>query len=96
MKRIHSAEFFSVNLRLLGCFKTPTTKYEIAKRNIFSSYYSGAHKAVKKLLSQVLISLASTTYNEKNTIKKIYVITEKGRRLLELFPQNLEDAEEVA
>jgi predicted transcriptional regulator len=97
------AEFFSVNLRLLCCFKTPSTTYEISKLNIISkrnlvaaNYYSGVHKAVKKLLSQGLISLASTTYNEKNTIKKTYVITEKGQRLLELFPQNPEEAKEVS
>jgi predicted transcriptional regulator len=49
--------------------------------------YSGAFKAVKKLLSQELICLDSIEPSEKNSIKKSYIVTEKGRRLLEVFPE---------
>jgi DNA-binding PadR family transcriptional regulator len=80
-----------VNLDLLRVFQTPTTVYEISKCTK-SRYYSGAHKAVKKLLTQELIYLASLEISEKNGTKKIYTLTEKGRQLLKLFPAEAKEA----
>ena len=80
-----------VNFDLLRVFQTPTTVYEISKC-AKSRYYSGAHKAVMKLLAQELICLASLEITEKNGTKKTYILTEKGRQLLKLFP----DAQEAS
>ena len=74
----------NVNLDLLCVFQKPMSIYEVSKCGHWSAY-SGAFKAVKKLLADGLIVLVASELNEKNVFKKSYVLTEKGRRLLELF-----------
>ena len=75
----------NIDLDLLRVFQTPRTVYQITKCSKWR-YYSGAHKAVKKLLAQELIYLISLEISEKNGNKKPYTLTEKGRQLLKLFP----------
>ena len=75
----------TVNLDWLELFEKPTSSYELFKHSSYSSY-SGAHKQVRSLERLGLIVLTYSGLNYKGTIKKLFILTDKGRSLLRLFP----------
>ena len=74
-----------VNLDWLELFEKPTSAYELLKHSSLGSY-SGAHKQVRSLEGLGLIVLTYSGPNIKNSVKKLFVLTKKGRSLLRLFP----------
>ena len=95
MKKTKKTRILTVNLNWLELFKKPTSAYELFKHSSFSSYvgkhgsyssYAGAHKQVRSLERLGLVVLTYSGLNCKGTIKKLFVLTDKGRSFLRLFP----------
>ena len=74
----------SFDLLLLGAFVEPATIYAVHE-NRGIGYYSGVHKAVWRHARLGLLRISHVEVSEKNGTKKFWVLTEKGRALLELF-----------
>ncbi len=85
MKKMKKTRILTVNLDWLELFKKPTSAYELLKHSSYSSY-AGAHKQIRSLEGLGLIVLAYSGLNCKGSVKKLFVLTKKGRSLLRLFP----------
>jgi DNA-binding PadR family transcriptional regulator len=47
--------------------------------------YGSAHLAIKKMVSNGLLKVYGEERNLKNALRKTYVLTETGRKLLTIF-----------
>ncbi len=79
----------NVNLDLLRCFREPTSPFELFKH--CGASYPCIHGQLSKFQDLGLVTLAYTGKSSKNSIKKFFVLTKKGRILLALFSENGED-----
>ncbi len=85
MKKTKKTRILTVNLDWLELFEKPTSAHELFKHSSYSSY-AGAHKQVRSLERLGLIALTDSALNCKGTIKKLFVLTDKGRSFLRLIP----------
>ena len=85
MRHLIEYRFLTVNLDLLERFEKPTSAWEVFKHGFWTSY-AGVHKEIRRLHRMGLITLVYCGPNKKNGIKKLYLLTDRGRSLLGLFP----------
>jgi hypothetical protein len=82
-----TGECLSFNIGLLRRFCEPVSVYDLFKSSD-GQCYSAFFKAVRKLLDLGLITLAYSEGSSRNGIKKFWVLSSKGKVLLELFPED--------
>lgn len=89
-------KFLTVNLEYLRLFKAgPIYMSELRNRG-FRHSYTSIHKEVTKLIKTELIQLEITGLERAGIgIKKYYALSLRGKKLLDIFPEDLEDGEEV-
>jgi len=68
----------------LEYFKTPTTGYSLAKAK-FPKRHATAYQIIYALTKLGLITCCSEQNSLKGGIKKLYVLTEKGKTVLEIL-----------
>lgn len=73
----------NVDLEILTFFTKPQSVYDLYQSR--EAYYGSCHSCARHLLKLGLIKLHSEKRTEKNLIKKLYILTERGKTLLSLF-----------
>ena len=76
-----------INLKFLGRFQVPVATWDLVKDGSWKNY-SGAFDAVEKLKNLGLIALVDVDRTKRGKPRNLYVITKKGRFLLQLFPES--------
>ena len=71
---------------LLRAFVEPATIYAVQKV-VWGGFYSALHRAVWRHARLGLVRVDHVEASEKGGTKTFWVLTERGRRLLELFPE---------
>ena len=90
MRKSSPGDFLRINIVLLRRFGTPTSAFDLFRAGAGNNY-SGVFSQVNKLLKLGLITWAFTGSSCKGGVKKFWVLTKKGRLLLELFPEKETD-----
>ena len=87
MNRLSPSKFLRINIGLLRRFQIPTSAFDLYREGAWKSY-SGVFPQVHKLIEWELITWIHTDHTGRGSgVKKFWVLTERGRRLLELFPE---------